>query len=87
MSVVGGDAPALFGFANQLRRRRQAIEATASRLGALAEQANWVGPDREAFISEWRSRHAPALQSVCGNLDVAADRISRAAAAQREASS
>jgi hypothetical protein len=86
VATVGGDAPALFGFANQLRRRRQSIEATAARLGALAEQANWVGPDREAFVSEWRSRHAPALQSVCGDLDAAADRISRAAAAQRDAS-
>ena len=64
MTVVGGDVPAMFGFANELRKRRAAIREATNKLGALVEQANWVGPDREAFISEWHGRHAPSLMSV-----------------------
>jgi hypothetical protein len=86
MALIGGDAPALFGFANQLRARRRAIETTANRLGALAEQANWVGPDREAFIATWRDQHAPALHAICSDLDSAASKISAHASRQQEAS-
>jgi hypothetical protein len=86
MAMVGGDAPALFSFANQLRERRRRIEAASARLGAVLEQANWVGPDRDAFVQAWRSQHAPALRAVCDDLDDAAARVTRHARAQENAS-
>ncbi|MFT3852173.1 MAG: hypothetical protein QM733_05470 [Ilumatobacteraceae bacterium] len=86
MSLVGGDAPALFSFANQLRARRQRIAAAAARLGAVLEQAHWVGPDRDRFVSSWQSQHAPALRAVCDDLDSAAGKVTRHAQAQENAS-
>ncbi len=86
MAVVGGDVPALFNFASQLISRRNGIEAAATRLGALVEQANWVGPDRERFVGEWNSQHRPGLLNVCNDLANASTRIKNAAIAQEQAS-
>lgn len=86
MAMVGGDAPALFNFAGQLRERRRRIERASTKLGEIVRNANWVGPDRDAFLNEWAERHAPALMNVCNDLDSAAERVSRHAVAQEEAS-
>lgn len=86
MATVGGDVPAMFAFASELRRRRSAIEATTRRLGQLVEQANWVGPDRDKFIQEWQGNHAPSLMSIMEDIDEAANRIVRHAQQQEQAS-
>lgn len=86
MALIGGDAPALFNFAAQLRERRRNIERAAHRLGLLVQEADWVGPDRERFVAQWQERHAPNLENVCQNLDTAATRASNAASAQQAAS-
>ena len=86
MATVGGDAQALFGFANELRRRRAKIEATTRKLGALAEQANWVGPDRDKFVQEWNGRHAPSLMSIVEDLGEAARKAAYHAQQQEQAS-
>ncbi len=86
MAIVGGDAPALFHFASELRKRRSSIEATTRRLGALVEQANWSGPDREAFVREWHGQHAPSLMTVCQELGDAATKVAHHASDQEQAS-
>jgi uncharacterized protein YukE len=86
MATVGGDVPAMFAFANELRRRRAAIEATTRRLGQLVEQANWVGPDRDSFVREWQGNHAPSLMSIMEDIADAANRIARQAQQQEQAS-
>lgn len=86
MAMIGGDAAALLNFAMQLRERRRNIERAANRLGGLVREAEWVGPDRERFLSEWNERHAPALMGVCADLDGAAQQVTGHAQAQEEAS-
>lgn len=86
MAMYGGDAPALFGFANELRRRRSRIETATRQLGQLVEQANWVGPDREHFIREWQGRHAPSLMSIVEDLGEQAAKIAYHAQQQEQAS-
>ena len=86
MAMTGGDAQALFGFAAELRNRRRNIEKSATRLGALVQNAHWVGPDRDRFVSEWSERHAPALMGVCGDLDTAAQNVTSHAQAQENVS-
>jgi len=86
MALVGGDAPALFGFANELRRRRANIESTTRELGVLVERASWVGPDRERFLREWNGRYAPSLFGVVQELAEAATRVSFHAQQQEQAS-
>ena len=85
MALVGGDAPALFGFANELRRRRSSIESTTRELGVLVERAHWVGPDRERFLREWNGRYAPSLFGVVQELGEAASRITHHAQQQDQA--
>lgn len=86
MPTIGGDVPAMFGFANELRRRRTNIEATTRRLAQLVEQANWVGPDREKFVRDWHGIHAPSLMSVIEDIADAANRIAFHAHQQEQAS-
>lgn len=86
MSMLGGDVAALFSFGAQLLERRRNIEDAAKKLGCLVEQANWVGPDREKFVSEWQSQHAPALMGVCDDLSEANQRVTVAAQKQQDAS-
>ena len=87
MALVGGDAPALFGFANELRRRRSSIEQTTRRLGALVASANWRGPDRERFLQEWNGTHVPALVAIGQDLGEAASRVAYHAQMQEQAGS
>lgn len=86
MALVGGDAPALFSFANQMRARRNAIAAATNALRAHVESAAWVGPDREAFLSEWTHTHAPRLNAICADLDAAANKVTAHAHRQAETS-
>jgi len=85
LALVGGDAPALFGFANELRRRRSNIESTARRLGSLVAAAEWRGPDRERFVREWNGTHGPALMAVGQDLGEAASRVAYHAQRQEQA--
>jgi uncharacterized protein YukE len=87
MVMTGGDAPALFAFANELRRRRSNIQNTVNRLGQVVAEANWVGPDRDAFVSQWQGNHLPTLHAVLDELQQAAGSAAKHAAAQQEASS
>ncbi len=86
MPMIGGDAPALFHFAQQLSERRRKIQRAATRLGQLVQAAEWVGPDRDRFLQEWNSEHVPQIQSICNDLDDAASRVTRHAQAQEETS-
>ena len=87
MATVGGDVPAMFAFVNELRQRRAKIDAATRRLGSLVEQANWVGPDRDAFLAEWNGTHVPNLVRVVDQIDDAARRITYHAQQQEQASS
>ena len=87
MAVNGADAPALFGFASEVRRRRAAIQDAMTRLGREVAEANWVGPDRDQFVEEWNGTHVPSLSGVLGDLEQAAQRAIAHATAQQEASS
>lgn len=86
MGYVGGDAMAMFQFAGELERRRRAIEDATRHLGELVEKSNWVGPDRDAFVSEWQGRHAPSLRAVVHELGESASAVVRHAKNQEEAS-
>lgn len=86
MATVGGDVPAMFAFANELRRRRNNIETTTRRLAQLVEQANWVGPDRDKFVREWQGNHGPSLMAIMEDIADAANRIVNHAQQQEQAS-
>jgi hypothetical protein len=86
MVMIGGDASALFGFAAQLRERRRNIARASSRLGAMLQEANWVGPDRDRFVNDWNERHAPSLMGICADLDSAAGQVTSHARVQEDVS-
>ncbi len=86
MNMVGGDVGAMRQFAEQLRRRRANIEAVSRRLTRVVADANWVGPDRDAFLNEWQGQHIPQLTRVAECLGSEATRIDRHATDQERAS-
>ena len=86
MSIAGGDAAALYQFANELRRRRARIDEASKRLGRLVEEAEWIGPDRDRFIADWNGSHLPSLMGVAQELGEAASKVNIAAQKQENAS-
>jgi uncharacterized protein YukE len=60
-------------------------ELTAS-IGAQIEAASWTGQDREAFVSEWQTMHAPGLTLAADALDSAATKANSNADAQEQTS-
>lgn len=86
MAIVGGDAPALIEFAREMERRAASIADATNRLGRLVEDAAWVGPDRDAFVTEWRGQHAASLMALVHELGESAVRIVRHAEDQEAAS-
>jgi hypothetical protein len=83
--LAGADVAALRRFAADCDRRRHAIDAVRTRLGARLESLAWTGPDRERFLGEWRSVHAVALAAVAAELAAAARRAGDHAARQEQA--
>ena len=50
------------------------------------ESAQWVGPDRDHFVSEWNGTHVPALRNVVTGLQDAAQLAMGNVRAQQAAS-
>lgn len=86
MSMLGADVFALFGVAAELLGRKRKLRSTIRRMGRLVEAADWVGPDREAFLDAWRGQHLPHLMHVIEELDGAASEVRRHAERQQETS-
>lgn len=84
--MYGADVRALRSLAGALDRRRREIEVTHRRVGALVDALDWAGPDRDAFVDEWRRVHAPSLAVVADELGDASARARYHAGRQEQAS-
>lgn len=86
MSLLGADVAALFGFAAELLGRKRKLRTTVQKLGRLVEAAEWVGPDREAFLEAWNNQHVPNLMNVVEELDECAIKVRNHAELQEQTS-
>jgi hypothetical protein len=70
-----------------LDQASQNILHLAQQLTTALDSANWKGPDREAFVSNWHSAHLAALNNVGHSTQEAATAARRNAQEQEAASS
>ena len=63
------------------------VTETINRAQQLIEGLNWVGPDRDVFVSSWHDTHCPRLISLVEELKDASLNAHRYAVAQQLASS
>jgi uncharacterized protein YukE len=86
MAMVGADIAALRGFANALLARRARIDETVRDLTSTIEGLNWVGNDRERFVSDWSQIHRPGLLQIVADLQDSSAKVMHYAANQEHAS-
>ena len=83
---TGMDVAAVRQLSQQLTAKADEISNIASQLTNSLQGAQWVGPDRERFLSEWQSQHSTALQRVVEGLRQASQTANRNAQEQESAS-
>lgn len=59
--LTGMDINQIFKLARDMSTEAVAVELLIGPLGPTLENAPWVGPDRDRFIDEWKTRHLTPL--------------------------
>lgn len=86
MSMTGMDIGGVRQLAAQLDQRAEEIRSLMGQLTNALQSAQWVGPDREQFVSQWQGTHCQQLNSVIQGLGDAAGRARQNAQQQEQAS-
>lgn len=83
---TGMDVEAVRGLAKQMQSSADQIRDLARRLTSALESTQWVGPDRERFVSEWQGQYLTSLNQVADGLRETAGRADKNANEQETAS-
>lgn len=82
MSLKGMDTEAVRGLVTQMNAAKDEIDQLQQKLTGQLHSVQWVGPDREQFLSDWQSQHVAALHQVSTALGEAATRANQNATEQ-----
>ena len=82
MALKGMDTDAVRGLATQLSHAHDTIQSLSTQLTNQLQNVQWIGPDREQFVSDWQSQHVSALHTVAQALTDAATRATQNASDQ-----
>lgn len=85
-NMTGMDIAGVRQLAQQLTQKADEISQIASQLTNALNGADWRGPDREKFVSDWQSQHVAALSRVSEGLKQAAQLATQNAQQQEQAS-
>lgn len=83
---TGMDIPQVKALATQMRAKAEEIESISRELTNSLGNAQWVGPDRQQFESDWNGQYMTALKNVAQGLKDAAQRADTNATQQEQAS-
>lgn len=86
MSFTGMDISQVQSLAQQFQSKAEEIETIMSTLTSALGGAQWVGPDRQRFESEWNGQYCSALRNVAEGLRSAAQTATQNAQQQEQAS-
>ena len=86
MSFTGMDIQAVRCLGGQMNQAACEIQQIEQRLTSLLQNAGWIGPDREHFVSTWQSVSTVQLNQVVNALHEASTCASRNATEQEEIS-
>ena len=87
MSFTGMDIGQVRNLSQQMNTSADEIEQIMNTLTNSLGQAQWVGPDRQRFESDWSSQYCSALRNVAEGLRTAATAAEQNATQQEQASS
>jgi WXG100 family type VII secretion target len=73
--------------ATQMSNHASEIRQLVNTLTSQIQNAQWTGPDRERFVSDWTSQHVPQLHTVVEALENASQIALQNAVQQEEVSS
>lgn len=83
---TGMDVPAVRNLAQQLNTKAGEIRDLMGQLTSSLNNTQWVGADRERFVSDWQGTHVVALNNVIRGLEDAGAMANRNAEEQESAS-
>jgi uncharacterized protein YukE len=83
---TGMDIPAVRQLSQQLSQKASEIQSIAQQLTGQLQNTQWVGADRERFLSDWQGQYQTALNKVVEGLNEASQRASQNAQEQESAS-
>jgi uncharacterized protein YukE len=83
---TGMDIEAVKGLSNQMKQKADEIRQIQGQLTSALNGAQWVGPDRERFKSEWDGQCVQALRKVSETLEQAGEAANQNAQQQQQAS-
>jgi uncharacterized protein YukE len=86
MSLKGMDTDAVRQLAAHMNNAKDQILHLQQQLTHQLQAVNWIGPDREQFVSDWQGQHIPALQNVIQAIEQAAQRATQNASEQDQVS-
>jgi uncharacterized protein YukE len=86
MSFTGMDIAAVRQLATQMHSSAAEIRNLSGQITHQVQATNWIGPDREHFVSEWTGTHVAQLHQVVAALEDAAQRANNNAQEQENAS-
>lgn len=86
MSLKGMDTDAVRQLAVHMNHAKDQILQLQQQLTHQLQSVQWVGPDREQFVSDWQGQHIPALQNVIQAIEAAAQRATQNATEQDQVS-
>lgn len=85
-NFTGMDIPGVRQLASQMDQRADEIRTLMGQLTTALQGTQWVGPDREQFVSDWQGIHCQQLNHVIQGLTDAAGRARQNAQQQEQAS-
>jgi uncharacterized protein YukE len=72
MSMVGMNIDEVKQLAQQMQQAASQLQQMIGQITNALNNAQWVGPDRDRFVSDWQQLHTQALNGVANGLNQAA---------------
>lgn len=83
---TGMDIEGVRNLATQMKQKADEITQISTQLTAALKGAQWVGPDRTQFESDWDGQCVAQLKAVSDRLNEASTRANQNAQQQEQAS-
>jgi uncharacterized protein YukE len=68
MPIIGMDIDGVRNLAGQMDNTAAQIEQLMGALNGALDGIEWIGPDRERFVSDWHGTFVPQLTTVANSL-------------------
>jgi len=85
-SFLGMNIEGVNQVAGSIEAQAVRIRGILKTLTATLESTPWIGADRDRFVQEWVSTHAPAIQKAAADMEQASGQVRASIKLQVQAS-